>query len=88
MRAVFAWIGDWLPPALHFALAGKSAETSPGEPVMSKLPNLITRLRHSVDFHSEVTRIFHRELTRLMVMVCGLCWGQGMGCVLFYSGSR
>lgn len=49
MRAVFAWIGDWLPPSLHFALAGKSAETSPGEPVMSKLPSLITRLRQS--FH-------------------------------------
>ncbi len=50
MRASLAWIGDWLPPSLHFVLAGKSAETSPGEPVMSKLPSLIARLRHS--FHS------------------------------------
>ena len=31
-----------------------------------------------VDFHPEVTRVFHRELTRLKVMFCGLCWGQDM----------
>ena len=38
-----------------------------------------------VDFHPEVTRIFHRELTRLKVMFCGLCWGQDMGCLLFLA---
>jgi hypothetical protein len=32
-----------------------------------------------VDLHPEVTRVFHRELTRLKVMFCGLCLGQDMG---------
>lgn len=32
-----------------------------------------------VDFHPEVTRVFHLELTRLKVMFCGLCLGQDVG---------
>ncbi len=35
--------------------------------------------RPSVDSHPEVTRVFHRELTRLKVMFCWLCWRQDMG---------
>ena len=38
-----------------------------------------------VDFHAEVSRIFHRDLTRLLVMVCGLCWGQDMRFLLLFS---
>ena len=41
-----------------------------------------------VNLHSEVTRVFHRELTRLKVMFCGLCWGQGMCGLLLFSGGR
>ena len=39
---------------------------------------LATSRPRLVDFHPEVTRVFHRELTRLKVMFCGLCWGQDM----------
>jgi hypothetical protein len=39
-----------------------------------------------VDFHPEVTRVFHRELTRLKVMFCGLCWGQDMRGLPFRFG--
>ena len=39
-----------------------------------------------VDFHAEVTRVFHRELTRLKVMFCGLCLGQDMRCLPFGFG--
>lgn len=35
-------------------------------------------LHKFVDFHPEVTRAFHRELTRLKVMFYGLCLGQDM----------
>jgi hypothetical protein len=28
----------------------------------------------AVDFRAEATRFFHRELTCLKVMFCGLCW--------------
>jgi len=42
----------------------------------------------AVNLHSEVTRVFHRELTRLKVMFCGLCWGQGMCGLLLFSGGR
>ena len=42
--------------------------------------------RQAVDFHPEVTRVFHRELTRLKVMFCGLCWGQDMGGLPFRFG--
>ena len=40
----------------------------------------------SVDFHPEVTRVFHRELTRLKVMFCGLCLGQDMRGLPFRFG--
>ena len=40
----------------------------------------------SVDLHPEVTRVFHRELTRLKVMFCGLCWGQDMRGLPFCFG--
>ena len=39
-----------------------------------------------VDFHPEVTRVFHLELTRLKVMFCGLCWGQDMRGLPFRFG--
>ena len=39
-----------------------------------------------VDLHPEVTRVFHRELTRLKVMFCGLCWGQDMRDLPFRFG--
>ena len=39
-----------------------------------------------VDFHPEVTQVFHRELTRLKVMFCGLCWGQDMRGLPFRFG--
>lgn len=50
MRAVLAWIGDWLPPSLYFALAGNPAEPQTGDPVMTELPGPLARLRQS--FHS------------------------------------
>ena len=50
MRAVLAWIGDWLPPSLYFAIAGKPAETATTEPQPARLPNLMSRLRRA--FHS------------------------------------
>src|SRR5690606_23284927 len=37
MRAVLAWIGDWLPPSLYFALAGNPADPSTGDPDMTVL---------------------------------------------------
>jgi 5-oxoprolinase (ATP-hydrolysing) subunit A len=40
----------------------------------------------TVDFHPEVTRVFHRELTRLKVMFCGLCLGQDMRGLPFRFG--
>ena len=40
----------------------------------------------NVDFHPEVTRVFHRELTRLKVMFCGLCLGQDMRGLPFRFG--
>ena len=42
--------------------------------------------RLAVDLHPEVTRVFHRELTRLKVMFCGLCWGQDMRGLPFCFG--
>jgi hypothetical protein len=39
-----------------------------------------------VDFHPEVTRVFHRELARLKIMFCGLCWGQDMRDLPFRFG--
>lgn len=39
-----------------------------------------------VDLHPEVTRVFHRELTRLKVMFCGLCLGQDMRDLPFRFG--
>jgi polyhydroxyalkanoate synthase len=39
-----------------------------------------------VDFHPEVTRVFHRELTRLKVMFCELCLGQDMRGLPFRFG--
>ena len=44
--------------------------------------------RRHVGFHSDVTRVFHREVTRLKVMFCGLCRGQGMCGRLLFSGGR
>ena len=41
---------------------------------------------HVVDFHGELTRIFHRELTRLSVMLRGSGWGQGMCDLLLFPG--
>ena len=48
-------------------------------------PKVPPFLEH-VDFHPEVTRVFHRELTRLKVMFCGLCWGQDMRGLPFRFG--
>lgn len=47
MRPVFAWIGDWLPPSLHFALAGKSAVSLIGDPDMTKPNDPLARLRRA-----------------------------------------
>lgn len=47
MRAVLAWIGDWLPPSLYIALAGKSAEPSTGDSIMTDQTSLIARLRRA-----------------------------------------
>jgi hypothetical protein len=58
----------------------------------SPLSTDIETLKHDtffgrdVDLHPEVTWVFHRELTRLKVMFCGLCWGQDMCCLPFRSG--
>ena len=40
----------------------------------------------TVDFHGELTRVFHRELTRLSVMLRGSGWGQGMCDLLLFPG--
>ena len=40
----------------------------------------------TVDLHPDLTRVFHRELTRLKVMFCGLCWGQDMRGLPFRFG--
>ncbi len=40
----------------------------------------------TVDFYPEVTRVFHRELTRLKVMFFGLWLGQDMGGLPFRFG--
>jgi hypothetical protein len=47
MRAALASIGDWLPPALHFALARKSTEPLGGDTALAKLPSLIVRLHRA-----------------------------------------
>jgi|GEM_PF-6474991 len=39
-----------------------------------------------VDFYREVSRVFHRELTRLKVMFLGSDWRQGMADLLLVSG--
>jgi integrase len=49
-------------------------------------PARVRLLGKGVDFHPEVTRVFHRELTRLKVMFCGLCLGQDMRSLLFRFG--
>ena len=41
---------------------------------------------NAVDLHPDLTRVFHRELTRLKVMFCGLCWGQDMRGLPFRFG--
>ena len=40
--------------------------------------------RATVNFHAKLTRVVHRELTRLRVMVCGSGWGQGMCDLLLF----
>ena len=40
----------------------------------------------SVDFHAEVSRVFHREVSHLNVMVFGSGWRQGMTDLLLFSG--
>ena len=47
MRAALASIGDRLPPALHFALAGKATEPLSGDTALAKLPSLIVRLHRA-----------------------------------------
>jgi len=37
----------------------------------------------SVNFHAELTRVFHRELTHLRVMFRGSGLGQGRGCLSY-----
>ena len=50
------------------------------------LPPSICCFNLIVDLHPEVTRVFHRELTRLKVMFCGLCLGQDMRGLPFRFG--
>ena len=47
MRAALASIGDRLPPALHFTLAGKATEPLSGDTALAKLPSLIGRLHRA-----------------------------------------
>ena len=47
MRAALASIGDRLPPAPHFALAGKATEPLSGDTALAKLPSLIGRLHRA-----------------------------------------
>ena len=39
-----------------------------------------------VDFHAEVSRVFHREVSHLKVMAFGSGWRQGMTDLLLFSG--
>ena len=41
-----------------------------------------------VDFHAELTRDLHRELTHLRVMFRRSGWGQGMFDLLLFPGCR
>jgi hypothetical protein len=57
MRAALASIGDRLPPAPHFALAGKATEPLSGDTALAKLPSLIARLLrafHRLDARSDM----------------------------------
>ena len=45
MRAVLAWIGDWLPPSLYFLLAGNSAASLNGDLDMTETNGPLARLR-------------------------------------------
>ncbi|MBY0350792.1 hypothetical protein [Tabrizicola sp.] len=45
MRAVLAWIGDWLPPSLYFLLAGNSAASLNGDHDMIESNGPLARLR-------------------------------------------
>lgn len=47
MRAALASIGDRLPPALHFTLAGKATEPLSGDTALANLPSLIVRLHRA-----------------------------------------
>lgn len=39
----------------------------------------------AVDFHLEVSRFFHRELTHLLIIVRGLLFGQDIGVFLSFT---
>ena len=65
---------------------GVSVLTDPADAIMSVDDALQPDLAQGVDFHPEVSRVFHRELTRLKVMFCGLCWGQDMRGLPFRFG--
>ena len=47
---------------------------------------LIYRKPDAVDFHPELTRVFHRELTHLQIMFRGSGLGQGMAGLLHLPG--
>jgi hypothetical protein len=72
--------------AASLCLAGSLAETYLRARGITQAVPSSTLLFHPVDFHPEVTRVFHRELTRLKVMFCGLCWGQDMRGLPFRFG--
>lgn len=56
------------------------------EEIMAERGVDVDQATQRVDFHPEVTRAFHQELTRLKVMFCGLCCGQDMRGLPFRFG--
>ncbi len=47
------------------------------------------QISHSFDLHPDVTRGFPSELPRLKIMLCALCWGQGMyGLHIFLAAAQ
>ena len=47
----------------------------------------VFKANYHVDFHAEVSRIFHREVSHLSVMFCGSFFGQGMISLFFFPAA-
>ena len=73
-------------PDCPVEMGGSSGER-PGTACLPGILNVLrSERRHDVDFHPELTRDFHRELTHLEVMLRGSLLGQGMRDLLLFSG--